>query len=193
MDEEEFGLYDEEDSDEDPQWRGLSPGERKTLLKTVFSNNDWYEDGALPVFEGGSANPLFDVIAERVGAPVREIKRYYAAWLSKQGFSADQINKSVTQSQSTQQNNMADYMIKDEPVQPNNVSSFGGQTPMATSMNPSNDFMPMPQNAGANSDAMGMWAMMNFLTSQQRMAMQQQQFQMMQNMEQRKLFFLIID
>tara|TARA_B100000131_G_scaffold254763_1_gene249168 strand:- start:10144 stop:11688 length:1545 start_codon:yes stop_codon:yes gene_type:complete len=187
MDEEEFGLYDEEDSDEDPQWRGLSPGERKTLLKTVFSNNDWYEDGALPVFEGGSANPLFDVIAERVGAPVREIKRYYAAWLSKQGFSADQINKSVTQSQSTQQNNMADYMIKDEPAQPNNVSSFGGQTPMATSMNPSNDFMPMPQNASANSDAMGMWAMMNFLTSQQRMAMQQQQFQMMQNMEQRKL------
>lgn len=184
MDEEEYGLYDEEDNDEDPQWRGLSPGERKTLLKTVFSNNDWYEDGALPVFEGGSANPLFDVIAERVGAPAREIKRYYAAWLSKQGFSAEQINKSVTQSQPTQSNPMSDYMIKDEPAQPSNVASFGG--PM-TQHQPQNDFMPMPTNANANSDAMGMWAMMNFLTSQQRMAMQQQQFQMMQAMEQRKL------
>ena len=177
MDEEEYGLYDEEDNDEDPQWRGLSPGERKTLLKTVFSNNDWYEDGALPVFEGGSANPLFDVIAERVGAPAREIKRYYAAWLSKQGFSAEQINKSVTQSQPVQSNPMSDYMIKDEPAQTSNVSSFGGSLAQPQ---PQNDFMPMPTNANANSDAMGMWAMMNFLTSQQRMAMQQQQFQMMQ-------------
>ena len=184
MEEEEYGLYDEEENEDDPQWRGLSPGERKTLLKSVFSNNDWYEEGQLPVFEGGSANPLFDVIAERVGAPAREIKRYYAAWLSKQGFSADQINKSVTQSQSTQSNSMADYMIKDEPTQSSNPGGFGGAVAQPQ---PQNDFMPMPPNAQANSDAMGMWAMMNFLTSQQRMAMQQQQFQMMQAMEQRKL------
>jgi len=187
MDEEEYGLYDDEESDDDPQWRGLSPGERKTLLKTVFSNNDWYDEGATPVFEGGSANPLFEVIAERVGAPIREIKRYYAAWLSKQGFSADQINQSV--SKSNEQMNMqsgalSDFMIKDEATPPSNVNAFGGSMAPAQ---PQNDFMPMPQNAQGNSDSMGMWAMMNFLTSQQRMAMQQQQFAMMQSMEQRKL------
>jgi hypothetical protein len=184
MDEEEFGLYDDEDSEDDPQWRGLSPGERKTLLKTVFGNNDWYEDGATPVFEGGSANPLFEVIAERVGAPVREIKRYYAAWLGKQGFSADQINLSVSTQESTQSSNqssgLGQFMIKDEPQQQQQQQ---GQGMFGAG---GNDFMPMPQGKG-DSDSMGMWAMMNFLTSQQRMAMQQQQFQMMQGMEQRKL------
>ena len=185
MEEEEYGLYDEEENEDDPQWRGLSPGERKTLLKSVFSNNDWYEEGQLPVFEGGSANPLFDVIAERVGAPAREIKRYYAAWLSKQGFSADQINQSVSKSdsQANPGNSLSNFMIKDEPPQQNNNMGFGAAQP--TQQN--NDFMPMPQNAQGNSDSMGMWAMMNFLTSQQRMAMQQQQFAMMQSMEQRKL------
>ena len=185
MEEEEYGLYDEEENEDDPQWRGLSPGERKTLLKSVFSNNDWYEEGQLPVFEGGSANPLFDVIAERVGAPAREIKRYYAAWLSKQGFSADQINQTVSKSdsQANSGNSLSNFMIKDEPQQTQQQTQqgdmFGGGG--------GNDFMPMPQGGQPNSDAMGMWAMMNFLTSQQRMAMQQQQFQMMQGMEQRKL------
>ncbi len=185
MEDEEYSLYDEEENEDDPQWRGLSPGERKTLLKSVFSNNDWYEEGQLPVFEGGSANPLFDVIAERVGAPAREIKRYYAAWLSKQGFSADQINQSVSKSdvQSNPGNNLSNFMIKDEPPQQNSNMGFGA----TQSTQSNNDFMPMPTNAQGNSDSMGMWAMMNFLTSQQRMAMQQQQFAMMQSMEQRKL------
>lgn len=181
MEEEEFGLYDEDENEDDPQWRGLSPGERKTLLKSVFGNNDWYEEGQLPVFEGGSANPLFDVIAERVGAPSREIKRYYAAWLSKQGFSADKINQSVSNSEGQgSSSNLSNFMIKDEPQQPQQ-SQQG-----AMIGDGGNDFMPMPQGKG-DSDSMGMWAMMNFLTSQQRMAMQQQQFQMMQGMEQRKL------
>ena len=183
MDEEEYGLYDDDDdSGDDPQWRGLTPKERKTLLKNVFSNSDWYEDGASPVVEGGSANPLFEVIAERVGAPAKEIKRYYAAWLNSQGFSAEQHLKGSAAGASSQSDTsrLDSYMVKDEPVQQNPQSSgmMGG---------PQNDFMPMPPNAQANSDAMGMWAMMNFLTSQQRMAMQQQQFQMVQMMEQRKL------
>lgn len=185
MEEEEFGLYDDDESEDDPQWRGLSPGERKTLLKTVFGNNDWYEDGASPVFEGGNANPLFDTIAERVGAPIREIKRYYAAWLGKQGFSAEQINQTVSTQATTANspNTLGQFMIKDEPQQQQQQPQgdmFGGGG------GGGNDFMPMPQGKG-DSDSMGMWAMMNFLTSQQRMAMQQQQFQMMQGMEQRKL------
>jgi len=186
MEEEEFGLYDDDESEDDPQWRGLSPGERKTLLKTVFGNNDWYEDGASPVFEGGNANPLFDTIAERVGAPIREIKRYYAAWLGKQGFSAEQINQTVSTQATTANspNTLGQFMIKDEPQQQQQQPQgdmFGGGGGGG-----GNDFMPMPQGKG-DSDSMGMWAMMNFLTSQQRMAMQQQQFQMMQGMEQRKL------
>ena len=189
MEEEEFGLYDEEESEDDPQWRGLSPGERKTLLKSVFGNNDWYEEGQLPVFEGGSANPLFDVIAERVGAPAREIKRYYAAWLSKQGFSADKINQTVSKSEGQgSSNTLSNFMLKDEPQhqQQSQQSQQGDMFGGGGGGGGGNDFMPMPQGKG-DSDSMGMWAMMNFLTSQQRMAMQQQQFQMMQGMEQRKL------
>ena len=188
MEEEEFGLYDEEESEDDPQWRGLSPGERKTLLKSVFGNNDWYEEGQLPVFEGGSANPLFDVIAERVGAPAREIKRYYAAWLSKQGFSADKINQTVSKSEGQgSSNTLSNFMLKDEPQhQQQSQQSQQGDMFGGGGGGGGNDFMPMPQGKG-DSDSMGMWAMMNFLTSQQRMAMQQQQFQMMQGMEQRKL------
>ena len=74
-------------------------------------------------------------------------------------------------------------MIKDDPPQHQQQSQQGS---MMIGNNGGNDFMPMPQGKG-DSDSMGMWAMMNFLTSQQRMAMQQQQFQMMQGMEQRKL------
>lgn len=184
MDEEEYGLYDEdEEGGDDPQWRGLTPKERKQLLKNVFSNSDWYEEGANPVFEGGGANPLFDIIAERVGAPGKEIKRYYAAWLNSQGFSAeDYLKGSPSDStSSTQSSSLGDFMIKDEPVQQQ------PQQQQQDMMGGGNDFMPMPQGGQPNSDAMGMWAMMNFLTSQQRMAMQQQQFQMMQGMEQRKL------
>ena len=73
----------EETRSEDPQWRMLTPKERKLLMKKVFSNPDWYdEDSGTPVFEGGTSNPMFSEIAERVGAPVREVKRYYAAWVT---------------------------------------------------------------------------------------------------------------
>ena len=57
-------------------------------MKKVFSNPDWYdEDSGTPVFEGGTSNPMFSEIAERVGAPVREVKRYYAAWCNARGLS----------------------------------------------------------------------------------------------------------
>jgi len=171
--------YDGDDENEDPQWRSLTPKERKALMRNAFTNDDWYEDGSLPVHKGGDANPLFDILAERVGAPVQEIKRYYAAWLNSQGFSAsDALKKSPSSDNSSPTETLGQYMVKDEPQQ-NPSSGMGGMGLSDPGM------MPMPQSG--NSDSMGMWAMMNFLTQQQRMAMQQQQFQMMQMMEQRKL------
>lgn len=174
--------YDyEAEQEEDPQWRLLTPKERKKLLKNAFTNDDWYEDGSLPVHKGGDANPLFEVLSDRVGAPMSEIKRYYAAWLNSQGFSAENALKRSASTDSNPSETLGQFMIKDEPASnPTSSSSgFGISDP---------GMIPMPpQSQGGNSGEMGMWAMMNFLTQQQRMAMQQQQFQMMQMMEQRKL------
>ena len=174
--------YDyEAEQEEDPQWRLLTPKERKKLLKNAFTNDDWYEDGSLPVHKGGDANPLFEVLSDRVGAPMSEIKRYYAAWLNSQGFSAENALKRSASTDSNPSETLGQFMIKDEPASnPTSSSSgFGISDP---------GMIPMPpQSQGGNNGEMGMWAMMNFLTQQQRMAMQQQQFQMMQMMEQRKL------
>ena len=174
--------YDyEEEKEEDPQWRLLTPKERKKLLKNAFTNDDWYDEGSLPVHKGGDGNPLFEVLSERVGAPLSEIKRYYAAWLNSQGFSAENALKKAPSNNVNPSETLGQYMIRDEqvsnpPPQHQNTGMMGISDP---------GLMPPPP--GGNSDSMGMWAMMNFLTSQQRMAMQQQQFQMMQGMEQRKL------
>lgn len=174
--------YDyEEEKEEDPQWRLLTPKERKKLLKNAFTNDDWYDEGSLPVHKGGDGNPLFEVLSDRVGAPLSEIKRYYAAWLNSQGFSAENALKKAPSNNVNPSETLGQYMIRDEqvsnpPPQHQNTGMMGISDP---------GLMPPPP--GGNSDSMGMWAMMNFLTSQQRMAMQQQQFQMMQGMEQRKL------
>ena len=57
-------------------------------MKNVFSNPDWYDTSqGSPVFEGGTSNPMFEEISDKAGAPVKEVKRYYAAWLRNQGFS----------------------------------------------------------------------------------------------------------
>ena len=80
---EEYTNFDEETEDKtNPQWRTLSPKERKLLMKNVFGNPDWYDEShGSPVFEGGQANPMFEEISEKAGAPVREVKRYYACLL----------------------------------------------------------------------------------------------------------------
>ena len=54
--------YDGDDDNEDPQWRVLTPKERKALMKNAFTNDDWYEDGSPPVHKGGNANPLFEIL-----------------------------------------------------------------------------------------------------------------------------------
>ena len=157
--------YDEEQEDGDPQWRALSPKERKELLKNVFSNKDWYEDGGLPVFEGGNANPLFEVIGNRVGAPAKEITRYYAAWLNSQGFNAEEYLRAPSSSSvsTTSNTNLADFMIKEESQPTSQSQSMG--------MGMISEPAPMPAPPGASGDAAGMWAMMNFLTSQQRICL----------------------
>ena len=169
----------EETRSEDPQWRMLTPKERKLLMKKVFSNPDWYdEDAGTPVFEGGTSNPMFNEIAERVGAPVREVKRYYAAWCNARGLSpGDLMNNNSTERSSSTTNTAG--------------TSYSAPIPAALGISqiqptpPPLSLQPPPENAG--SDASGMWAMMQFLTAQQQMAMQQQQFQSQIQMDQRRL------
>jgi len=151
----------------------LSPKERKLLMKNVFSNPEWYDTSlGSPVFEGGSSNPMFEEISEKAGAPVREVKRYYAAWLRNQGFSpAEALKPQEASSQSAYPS-----------------ASQSATTPaMASSPNPpgppSLPTVAPPPDDGGNE----MWAMMQFLTQQQYMQMQQQQFQMQMMMEQRRL------
>ena len=164
------------DNEEEPQWRELDSSDRRELMLNIFSNPDWYEPGDLPVFEGGSANPLFSEISERSGAPIKEVKKYYAAWLKAKGFSPSEHLKPKTADYSSSYNeptaqpaqpasgsrmSMRDFMVKDEP----------------------DDFTATPGQPSGNSE---MWAMMTFLMSQQKMAMQQQQFQTMMMMEQKR-------
>ena len=174
--EDEYGYADEEDYDDvattaEPKWRTLSPNERKELMANVFSDPNWYEGN--PVFKGGDANPMFEVIAEKAEAPLREVRRYYAAWLRRQGFSPTNVMKP-----------------KEHPLGESSVAATSPSyvespfsTPVETASVP---IMPAPPES-ANSEATSMWSMMNFLTAQQQMAMQNQQFQMQIAMEQRRL------
>ena len=87
MDEYDEGFEDFTSSNEEPQWRELDSSDRRELMLNIFSNPDWYDEGDLPVFQGGAGNPLFGEISERSGAPIKEVKKYYAAWLKAKGFS----------------------------------------------------------------------------------------------------------
>ncbi len=170
----EYSEYDTEDETSgatNPQWRTLSPKERKLLMKNVFSNPEWYDTSlGSPVFEGGTANPMFEEISEKAGAPAREVKRYYAAWLRNQGFSpADALKPQDPNTQSA-------YSSSQDATTPAMASSTPPLAPSLPTVS------PPPEDGGSE-----MWAMMQFLTQQQYMQMQQQQFQMQIMMEQRRL------
>ena len=80
--ENEYDGIDEED--EDIKWRNLDPKQRAKFLRLIFEDDDWY-DGT-PFYLGGDTNPDFQTVCDRSGAPMSEVKRYYASWLNKQGF-----------------------------------------------------------------------------------------------------------
>ncbi len=175
----EYNEYDDEEESSsggnNPQWRTLSPKERKLLMKNVFSNPEWYDDSqGSPVFEGGTSNPMFEEISEKAGAPVREVKRYYAAWLRNQGFSPAEALK-PQESAPRQQSSFSS--TSHAATSPQMVSSPNPPGPPALPT-----VQPPPDDGGSE-----MWAMMQFLTQQQYMQMQQQQFQMQMMMEQRRL------
>jgi len=182
---EEYDGIDEED--EDIKWRNLDPKQRAKFLRLIFEDEDWY-DGT-PFFVGGDTNPDFQTVCDRSGAPMSEVKRYYASWLSKQGFDpkrAQELEKkdNVMQSQpSTQQilNN-----TQPAPTQPTALNNIP-QTTMNMEEDPMDKMMMQQMQSGnQNSDASNMMFMMHFLTSQQRMQMQQQQFQAQMMMQQRQ-------
>ena len=144
-------------------------------MKNVFSNPEWYDDSqGSPVFQGGSANPMFEEISDKAGAPVREVKRYYAAWLRNQGFSPSEALKPQ---ESAQHQQSGFSSPSHAATSPSMVSSPNPPGPPALPT-----VQPPPDDGGNE-----MWAMMQFLTQQQYMQMQQQQFQMQMMMEQRRL------
>jgi len=177
--EEEYNEYeDDEPSQSSPRWRTLSPKERKLLMKNVFSNPEWYDNSqGSPVFEGGTSNPMFEEIAEKADAPVKEVRRYYAAWLKSQGFTPADLR---TQEQPEQATSSAYQSSSQAATTPSMVSGPMSGMPAGPPALPT--VAPPPDDGGNE-----MWAMMQFLTQQQYMQMQQQQFQMQMMMEQRRL------
>lgn len=182
MDDEYSGIDEE---DEDIKWRNLDPKQRAKFLRLIFEDDDWY-DGT-PFHLGGSSNPDFQTVCDRSGAPMGEVKRYYASWLNKQGFDpkrAQELEKTQNsmQSQPTTQNLISGH----QPTQ--QVAPQSTQMPvMSNEPDPLESMMmnQMQQGQG-NSEASNMMFMMHFLTSQQRMQMQQQQFQAQLMMQQRQ-------
>jgi len=180
----EYDGIDEED--EDIKWRNLDPKQRAKFLRLIFEDEDWY-DGT-PFFVGGDTNPDFQTVCDRSGAPMSEVKRYYASWLSKQGFDpkrAQELEKSpapLTAQPTTQQifNNTSQPQPQVQQTVPGTVDVFNEPDPMEKMLQNS-----MSENKGG--DGMNMVAMMGFLTSQQRMQMQQQQFQMQMMMQQQQM------
>jgi len=178
--------YEEDDTNEDIKWRTLGPKDRVKFLKNLFSDAEWY-DGT-PFFEGGDTNPDFQTICDRSGAPMAEVKRYYASWLDRQGFDpkrAQQLDK--------QNNAVANQMTSSPSIQ----SNFSSQSnpPQSPELSPMMDtgtdpmdkmMMDQMQNKQGGSESSNMMFMMHFLTSQQRMQMQQQQWQSQLMMQQRQ-------
>lgn len=173
----------EEETNEDIKWRSLGPKDRVKFLKNLFSDEDWY-DGT-PFFQGGDTNPDFQTICDRSGAPMGEVKRYYASWLDRQGLDpkrANQIEK--------EKNGMVAPPTAQQTF--NATASSPAPTPMpsmisATDPDPMDQMMMnQMQHNQPSGEASNMMFMMHFLTSQQRMMMQQQQFQAQMMMQQRQ-------
>ena len=176
----------EEESDEDIKWRTLEPKERVKFLKNLFSDEDWY-DGT-PFFQGGETNPDFQTICDRSGAPMAEVKRYYASWLDRQGFDPKRAMEFEKK-----RNAVANQMVSSPPMQSNfNSQSAPAPLPQLSPMMDSGQdpmeqmMMQQMQSNQGSSDSSNMMFMMHFLTSQQRMQMQQQQWQSQLMMQQRQ-------
>ena len=186
-DDENLDDFEDERSVKNPQWRTLSPKERRKMMNLVFKNTEWYNEGT-PFFRGGSANPMFEEISEKSGAPLREVKRYYSAWLNRRDLSPSEAMKpkeeTSSQSQEYTSGNTQGWGTEYDRVAPQ-PSQYDPNDPMDSMM--MNAMSNQVNKSEGNKDSMGMMFMMKFLTDQQQMAMQQSQFQMMQMMEQRKL------
>ena len=171
-------LFEDNNDDEqsgDPAWDSLKPSERKTLLDEVFQDDDWY-DGS-PYYVGGSANPAFDEIANRIGAPQKTIKKYYAAWLSARGLDAKtafaipgSIISSVGPDTSEGRRNTPGQHMEDMMRAPVQLPSPPIQPPM-----------------GGDSTSNSVFAMMNFMAQQQALQLESMKFSSYQQMEQRRM------
>ena len=184
--EEDDNLFNEQDNSEEPRWRRLDIADRQELLSNVFSEDDEWYDGA-PYYKGGTQNPDFNGIVRACGAPLKEVKRYYVAWLKKKGCdpkAAMMMEKEKNQSSSPMESNQPPQSTYNSPqappVQLSPMMGTDGPDPMDQMM------MNNMQNAEKGSDSSNMMFMMHFLTSQQRMQMQQQQWQSQLMMQQRQ-------
>jgi hypothetical protein len=181
--------YDgEEENDEPIQWRSLNPKERLELMKNIFTNSEWYDgtpfsEGGMPMADG-SHNPDFQAIVDRSGAPMKEAKRYYAAWLQKQGLdpkTALEYAKDTSVAASAAAVGVGMTSTTSQGFGSMSTPVAGTTMPMPQLMQPST---PPAPPAGGNSD---MWAMMQFMIQQQQNQSNMQQFQMQMQMEQRRL------
>ena len=185
----DYDYEGEDESNEPLQWRTLNPKERLELMKNIFTNSEWYDgtpfsEGGMPMGDG-SHNPDFQAIVDRSGAPMKDAKRYYAAWLSKQGLDPKsaleyQRNSTMTSTSSQGLGSMS------TPIAGTALPTLGSMSPPTGSTPPTymQSAPPPPPPAGGNSD---MWAMMQFMMHNQAQQAEQQRFQMTLQMEQRRM------
>ncbi len=177
-------IYDSDTEQGEVRWVNLTPTDRRDMMQFVFEDDDWY-DGPGKYYEGGDNHPRFDLVAKKTGAPIKEVKRYYNAFLKKHGHDGKdvftrEVSRTVVQPASSMSAPSAPQAMRNNPQNHNMPSmDFNEPDPMESMM------MNQMQQTQGNSEASNMMFMMHFLTSQQKMQMQQQQFQAQLMMQQR--------
>lgn len=176
-------IYDSDTEQGEVRWVNLTPTDRRDMMQFVFEDDDWY-DAPGKYYEGGDNHPRFDLVAKKTGAPIKEVKRYYNAFLKKHGHDGKdvftrEVSRTVIEPQSNTIHQNAPQ-ISQAPMPQITPMVDNSPDPMESMM------MNQMQQGQGNSEASNMMFMMHFLTSQQRMQMQQQQFQAQLMMQQRQ-------
>jgi len=164
------------DDRENPRWALLTPAKRLELMESVFQDDSWYDGD--PYYDGGQTHPNYYEVSRASGAPSREVRKFYAAWLRDQGFDPKVMNEAPPQQEQTSGHAPA----LSQPSQPTVVPAVTAyQTP---AIDPAEEQMMKMMTTSSGSNEMP--AMMMFLMQQQRMAAEQSRFQTDMQMQQRR-------
>ena len=112
-------IYDSDTEQGEVRWVNLTPTDRRDMMQFVFEDDDWY-DGPGKYYEGGDNHPRFDLVAKKTGAPIKEVKRYYNAFLKKHGHDGKdvftrEVSRTVVQPASSMSTPSAPQAMRNNP------------------------------------------------------------------------------